>query len=121
MSVVEEKKEVSFTHWNFQAAHLKQQDLPHQRDRVEPPEEPSRDVGVVVVGEEGEVPLAQLIELTPVSGMAVLVMVWRLEVHGAHVVLLDMLSQALFSGLPLLVKQQERLSIELIFINFSAE
>ena len=64
---------------------------------------------VVVVGEECGVPLAQLEAAESgtrwrVEVVLVLVVVGRLEVDGAHVVLLKMLPQALLTRLALSVK-----------------
>ena len=89
--------------------------VPHQGDRVEPTEEPPGDVGVVVVGEEGGVPGAQLgaaprTEVMLVVGMVV----GRLEVDGAHVVRLEVLPQALLPRLALLKCKLYKVSSNLV-------
>ena len=93
--------------------------LPHQGDRVEPPKEPSCDVREVVVVEEGGVSPAQLEAEADYSGMTgkraevvlVLVVVGRLEVDGAHVVLLQVLPKALLARRTLLGKHNTGLII----------
>ena len=69
---------------------------------------------VVVVGEEGGVPLAQFKAASGTGRvkMVMLVVVGRLEVDGAHVVLLEMLPQALFSRLTLSVYEGRKESIK---------
>ena len=62
-------------------------------------------MGVVVVGEEGGVPRAQLGKAAPRTEKVMLLVgmvVGRLEVDGAHVVRLEVLPQALLPRLTLL-------------------